>query len=146
MEKINHRAIQLSGSSHLMLKSLFCPIDLRIATRCRESEFPPTELMRLEADTRTCAAMAHVQQWHMCSNGTCAAMAHVRSFNSELVRLKVRLRNRRGRFNSKLVRLKDLPPLSLIKKVRCFNSKLVRLKGFPKTTLILYCTLTVPVS
>ena len=26
-----------------------------------------------------------------------------------------------------------------------FNSKLVRLKGFPKTTLILYCTLTVPV-
>ena len=71
MEKINHRAIQLSGSSHLMLKSLFCPIDLRIATRCRESEFPPTELMRLEANTRTCAAIAHV-----------------RGFDSKLVRLK----------------------------------------------------------
>ena len=27
----------------------------------------------------------------------------------------------------------------------CFNSKLVRLEGCPKTTLILYCTLTVPV-
>ena len=26
-----------------------------------------------------------------------------------------------------------------------FNSKLVRLEGSPKTTLILYCTLTVPV-
>ena len=26
-----------------------------------------------------------------------------------------------------------------------FNSKLVRLEGCPKTTLILYCTLTVPV-
>ena len=29
--------------------------------------------------------------------------------------------------------------------VRSFNSKLVRLEGSPKTTLILYCTLTVPV-
>ena len=28
---------------------------------------------------------------------------------------------------------------------RSFNSKLVRLEGSPKTTLILYCTLTVPV-
>ncbi len=50
--------IRRSEGAH---KTLCCPSDLRIATRCRESEFPSTELVRLKADTRTCAAMAHVR-------------------------------------------------------------------------------------
>ena len=50
------------------------------------------------------------------------------------------------RFNSKLVRLEVChgQPRFRALMVR-FNSKLVRLEGSPKSTLILYCTLTVPV-
>ena len=42
----------------------------------------------------------------MCDTRTCAAMAHVRVSIPNWCELEVRLRNRRGRFNSKLVRLK----------------------------------------
>ncbi len=34
------RAIQLSDSSHLMLKSLFCPSDLQIAILSNRSDLP----------------------------------------------------------------------------------------------------------
>ena len=61
----------------------------------------------------TCAAMAHVQQWHMCSNGTCAR------FNSELVRI----RSVRGAMNCATTSQED----------KGFNSKLVRLEADTRT-------------
>ena len=48
-------------------------------------------------------------------------------------------------FNSKLVRLEVEERVNQYEDYLSFNSKLVRLEGSPKTTLILYCTLTVPV-
>ena len=51
----------------------------------------------------------------------------INGFDSKLVRLEVKIRN------------------TILKIMESFDSKLVRLEGFPKTTLILYCTLTVPV-
>ena len=70
-------------------------------------------------------------------------------FNSKLVRLKEMrcqcVQVIRKSFNSKLVRLKAEVTPAYQLEIISFNSKLVRLKGFPNTALILYCTLTVPV-
>ena len=121
----------------------------------------------------TCAAMAHVQQWHMCSSGTCAR------FNSKLVRIRsvrgamncattsqedkgfnsklVRIRSVRGAmncattsqedkgFNSKLVRLEDemLWECSVIL-ITSFNSKLVRLEGTAGSVVYLSDIVSIP--
>ena len=94
-------------------------------------------------EARTCAAMAHVQQWHMCSSGTCAR------FNSKLVRI----RSVRGAmncattsqedkgFNSKLVRIRSVRGAmncaTTSQENKDFDSKLVRLEEKLKNWMML---------